>query len=473
MKETKKSLWLCAVSIMLCAVLLIGTTFAWFTDSVTNKGNVIQAGNLDVQFSYRDLMDDAEDDYVNVETAQNKLFENIKWEPGRSFGYDFKVSNEGSLAFDWELSFQNIKCEGGNNVNIADVLDVYVLKDVNAETLDGVTPVTLSNLSNGVVTSGQLTTENPSKTFSVVIKMKETANNDYQDANVAFDIYLRAKQAIVEEDGFANNTYDKNAEYDPLLVSTNTELTEALASGKPVALSNDIALTAPLAITNDITIIGNGNTLTIPDGTDRVINVMNTTEPLTITLKGLDMQGPTTGTYTRGISLYDTKDVTLIMDDCTLSANYYALNVASANDHVKVVVRNSEITGWAAFQTHSPYADITFENCTLKGINDKSYNADGWNGFATIVVNTYSDGNPDPDGAHDCTLTFKNCRIEATQTTGNAQYLLSIRAKNITVNAENCTFFIDGEQIPSTLESVAPHISVYEEALDTFAFHLT
>ena len=128
MKETKKSLWLCAVSIMLCAVLLIGTTFAWFTDSVTNKGNVIQAGNLDVQFSYRDLMDDAEDDYVNVETAQNKLFESIKWEPGRSFGYDFKVSNEGSLAFDWELSFQNIKCEGGNNVNIADVLDVYVLK---------------------------------------------------------------------------------------------------------------------------------------------------------------------------------------------------------------------------------------------------------------------------------------------------------------------------------------------------------
>lgn len=48
MKATKRNLWLSAVSTMLCVVLLLGTTFAWFTDSVTNKGNVIQAGNLDV-----------------------------------------------------------------------------------------------------------------------------------------------------------------------------------------------------------------------------------------------------------------------------------------------------------------------------------------------------------------------------------------------------------------------------------------
>ncbi len=43
MSKTKKSLWLSAVSMMLCAVMLLGTTFAWFTDSVTNTGNVIQA----------------------------------------------------------------------------------------------------------------------------------------------------------------------------------------------------------------------------------------------------------------------------------------------------------------------------------------------------------------------------------------------------------------------------------------------
>ena len=74
-------------------------------------------------------------------------------------------------------------------------------------------------------------------------------------------------------------------------------------------------------------------------------------------------------------------------------------------------------------------------------------------------------GNPDPNGAHDTTLTFKNCRIEATQTTGNEQYLLSVRAMGTVINVENCTFYIDGEQIDSTLEAVAPHIGVTSQEI--------
>lgn len=46
MKCAKKSLLLCAASLVLCAALLVGTTFAWFTDSVTNKNNSIKAGSL-------------------------------------------------------------------------------------------------------------------------------------------------------------------------------------------------------------------------------------------------------------------------------------------------------------------------------------------------------------------------------------------------------------------------------------------
>ena len=46
MKSTKKSLIFSALSLLLCCALLAGTTFAWFTDSVTNTGNIITAGNL-------------------------------------------------------------------------------------------------------------------------------------------------------------------------------------------------------------------------------------------------------------------------------------------------------------------------------------------------------------------------------------------------------------------------------------------
>ncbi len=465
-KTTKKSLWMSAVSLLLCVLMLVGTTFAWFTDSVTSKGNVIQAGNFDVTFEYKDLV---QSDAQYTAVPNTALFNDVKWEPGKSFGYDFKVTNAGTLAFDWELSFQNVKGAGGaNGVQIADVLDVYVL-DVSATAVTG-TPILLSKLTDGVVTGGQLTAA-AGKEFSVVIKMKEDAGNDYQAANVSFDVVLRAKQATVETDGFGSSDYDKDAEYDAIPVSTKEEFTEALAAGKPVALENNIEVAEPIQVTGDVTVIGNGNALSVPTGKDRVFNVSGTTEPLTITLKDLDVQGPTTGGYTRGISLYDTKNVTLVMDNCTLSANYYAINVASANENVNVVVRNTEITGWAAFQTHSPNSNVVFENCTLKGINDKPYNADGWNDFSTLVINGYSDGNPDPNGAHDSVITLKNCRVEATATTGNEQTFFSVRTINTTINAENCTFVQNGKEL-STREEIENNINVYEEAAASFQFNL-
>lgn len=42
------------VALILCAAMLVGTTFAWFTDEVTSAVNKIQAGTLDV-----DLVDAA------------------------------------------------------------------------------------------------------------------------------------------------------------------------------------------------------------------------------------------------------------------------------------------------------------------------------------------------------------------------------------------------------------------------------
>ena len=44
----KKSLKASGITLVLCLAMLIGTTFAWFTDSITNSGNKIEAGNLNI-----------------------------------------------------------------------------------------------------------------------------------------------------------------------------------------------------------------------------------------------------------------------------------------------------------------------------------------------------------------------------------------------------------------------------------------
>ena len=53
MKSTKKALLTSVLSLLLCCSMLIGTTFAWFTDNASSGMNTIAAGNLDVELYYQ------------------------------------------------------------------------------------------------------------------------------------------------------------------------------------------------------------------------------------------------------------------------------------------------------------------------------------------------------------------------------------------------------------------------------------
>ena len=484
MKSTKKSLLASGLALLASVALLAGTTFAWFTDSVTNTGNRIQAGNLQVDLVHVGAGADHSDVSLK-DTPLHKVFDYDRWEPGYTAVETLRVVNEGSLALKFNLTASTEGATtGANGENLADVIDVYVYEGTDPTTAltdpgwrnAGALSALMADpdgVAYGILlpADAQATEDLPagSVEMTVALHMQEEAGNGYRGLSLGdLSFILNATQYTYEQDGFGSSDYDADATLNFASVATADDLEQALTEGKTASLTEDIALDETLQVTGDITIQGNGNTLTIPDNADRVINVTGSTEPITITLSNVDMVGPTEGTYTRGISFFETKDVTLVMDNCSLSANYYAINAASANENLKVIVRNSTITGWCAFQTHSPYADITFENCTLIGLNDKSYNADGWNDFATIVINRYSDGNPDPNGAHDCTLTFRNCRIEANQTTGNVQYLLSVRAENTTIVAENCSFYVNGTEISQ--DELPEYVAVYPEVLDTFDF---
>ena len=52
-KTTRRALFMSVISLMLCCAMLVGTTFAWFTDEVTSVNNIIKAGNLDVELYYQ------------------------------------------------------------------------------------------------------------------------------------------------------------------------------------------------------------------------------------------------------------------------------------------------------------------------------------------------------------------------------------------------------------------------------------
>ena len=436
-KATKRTLLLSVLAMLLCMVMLVGTTFAWFTDSASTAVSTIQAGTLDV-----DLVDMSGGSLVGQTLSFKKAAghegEEILWEPGCTYELQpFKIKNNGNLALKYKIQIAGIQGDAKLNEAI-----VWTYK------VGGTAPADLS--AEGHLTAGQET-----GLITISGHMMKSAGNEYQGLSIeGIGITVVATQDTVEYDSYTDQ-YDKDAEY-AIPVATADELAAALANGQDVILTAPVQMPEVIEIKNSVTIYGGENgKLLVPDNADRVINVSDNTEPVTLTLSNVDVVGPTTGTYTRGVSVYGNDDVTIVADNSSVSANYYALNIASANTNVKATIRNTTLTGWCAFQTWSAGTKATFENCRLIGNNDKTYNADGWNNFATVVIN---------EGTTGVDLTFNNCRIEANETTGNKQYLLSVRASGAKVTLNNCTFFANGTEIDDA--NLGNYLNIYSAARD-------
>ena len=315
-KSTKRALLLSALSLLMCVSMLIGSTFAWFTDSVTSAGNKIQAGTLKIDL---ELLDKTSGAWNSIKEDKTALFDYDLWEPGYTEVKILKIENEGSLALKWMAKFVSEENLG----ILADVIDVYVCPSATALTypadrdLTGYEYVgTVRDFVNTIedTTYGSLKAEEEAY-LGIALKMQESAGNDYQGKTLgAFDIQIVATQLTYESDSF-NNQYDKEATY-PGEAGTAEELKNAISNGESVKLSADIVMDQPLTFdaADDVKIdlagnklevgyvtIGGGSDVVISDstgtGADLVIDATNfiIAEGSTVTLDGVDVVTEDTG----------------------------------------------------------------------------------------------------------------------------------------------------------------------------------
>ena len=132
-KTTKRALLTSGMSLMLSFSMLLGTTFAWFRDTVTSANNIIQSGNLDVEFEYWDG-DSWEDVSGKADILANKL-----WEPGVTEVAYLRVANAGSLALKYQMGINIVSETEGKNVNdtafkLSDYLMFGVVENINGAT---------------------------------------------------------------------------------------------------------------------------------------------------------------------------------------------------------------------------------------------------------------------------------------------------------------------------------------------------
>lgn len=127
MKNTKRALFMSVLSMLLCIAMLAGSTFAWFTDTVTSGKNKIVAGNLDVELKYNKNL--LKPDYKPVGTTTNIFDKDALWEPGRVEVVNLQVVNEGTLALSYALSVSKAGELGVDKEGVGGYLGKRVLSE--------------------------------------------------------------------------------------------------------------------------------------------------------------------------------------------------------------------------------------------------------------------------------------------------------------------------------------------------------
>ena len=194
-KATKRALLTSVMALVMCVVMLVGTTFAWFTDTASTAVNKIQAGNLDIELQMKNndgKWVDAENQTLNFLQKQGEKqvpSEDILWEPGCTYELpELRIVNKGNLALKYKVAITGIKGDAKLNEAIE-----WTIGDIGST--DEYTKLAVDE----------------SKEFTIFGKMKTEAGNEYQGLSIdGIGITVYATQDTVEFDSF-NNTYDAQA----------------------------------------------------------------------------------------------------------------------------------------------------------------------------------------------------------------------------------------------------------------------
>ena len=312
MKSTKKSLLASGLSLLACCALLIGTTFAWFTDSASNTGNRIQAGSLNVELLKAGTGDEG---YKNISDGSGDIFSGGSWEPNKTQIVYLAIQNNGTLAASVDLTVINTP-EG--NVNLGDVLQCAVIEGV-----DPTNPITADSWDELIegLTSGinyfkklgdsrapiqdRVLTAGETLYFALAVHMNWDAENKYQNAACTIDVLVHADQATVEDDAFGTD-YDADVAYS---IDTDQELKDALTrpeNGAVYTVNADVTISKITPSESaKFTLDLNGHTVTLSGPTG--IDLSKAAFTMTVTDSSDDQNGKLlhTGTGFMFVSAFD------------------------------------------------------------------------------------------------------------------------------------------------------------------------
>jgi predicted ribosomally synthesized peptide with SipW-like signal peptide len=213
--------------------MLVGTTFAWFTDSVTSANNIIKSGNLDVELYYQA---EGQTDWTKVTETTNVFKQNALWEPGHTEVVKLKIVNEGSLALKYNLGVNVASEVGSVNVNdeafkLSDFIKFGIVDGAQTYTRDqaiAAVDATATALKTAYNSGATALAPAAESIVTMVVYMPTSVGNEANakkgaaTPTINLGINLLATQQMAEEDSFGAD-YDKGAAWDGIVPDTMPE----------------------------------------------------------------------------------------------------------------------------------------------------------------------------------------------------------------------------------------------------------
>ena len=363
MKQNKQALAKSLLSLLLCVAMLVSTTFAWFTDSVTSGLNTIAAGNLDVELYHSNAVIDDEKVTPNTKLFLDMNGNPILWEPGVVSYENLRVTNEGDLALIYQLAIntanENYIVDTG--ARLSQVLKVGVVEGgITATDRDGVVNSVAANnwtTLSSFLRSGSLQAGGE-ETWGVVIYWQPGDNDNNWNANngkqlssgdalsIDLGIKLTATQEQLELDSFGPD-YDAGAK-DDVFPSFGGGIASA-----PVNVANGYT-------TDEVTITIGNISATVPAG----VKVAEGTSELTLSIKNLPSSSAnivlgegealrSLDVHIDGVAEDNTTPITVTLPEVAPVAlnmgNYKVYHVEDATNEMTLVAAD------VAFSAHNQY----------------------------------------------------------------------------------------------------------------------
>ena len=350
-KATKRALLTSVMALVMCVVMLVGTTFAWFTDTATANVNTIKAGNLKVQLQVKDndgKWVDAKGKTLQFVKAAAGKDQKVLWEPGATYQLpELRVVNAGDLNLKYKIVINGI----GGSAKLNEVIDWTMTVDGATEAINPATAVDHTLNANA--------TKDAYNTIVISGTMQTTADNDYQNETIDdVSITVYATQAVGEYDS-NSNTYDENAEYPT--ITTGAKLEEVFADA-------NVDFGYGSTSTESVTLDGKGVAV-VSDWTDAWVNSDTI-------IKGV--------TFKNGaVFSAKTDNVTVTLEGCT----FYACDQSKLTYTGNNSLTNSG-AGMCLNLEKSSHIGVKFivKDCTFVGENDDTLSAEGprYNGDGTV-----------------------------------------------------------------------------------------